>query len=219
MKMDRYLQFFAERISIPIRQEIIMGKKRNKKILFHGRQGFSLMELCVIVAIIAIIAAIGIPNLLGMRERYQLRATATDVLSVLKKARTEAIKRNVPVAVEFTGSSYTVFIDDGSGGGVAADKDKHNETILDTTTLPSGMTLSYSNAALPSYLSSVITTTLGFTTAPKSVVEFNAGGLAMSGSSKDSSGSLAIYKDKSLKVAYELDVSLAGLVTLKSYTF
>jgi hypothetical protein len=81
------------------------------------------------------------------------------------------------------------------------------------------MTLAYSNVALPSYLSSVITTTLGFTNDPKYVVEFNAGGLAESGSSTDSSGSLAIYRNKSLKVAYGLDVSLAGLVTLKSYTF
>jgi type II secretory pathway pseudopilin PulG len=168
------------------------------------------MELCVVVAIIGIIAAFAIPGLIGMRGRYQLRSATTDVLSALKKARTEAVKRNSPVAVEFKTSSpytYTIFVDDGSGaGGVAADKIINGtEKILSTSTLPSG--LSFGSVLFYNF--------------PDYVTEFNSGGLALFkvfGTDTTCAGSLKILGKASLKVDYMIVVTYAGAVTLKTIT-
>ena len=74
----------------------------------HRQQGFSLMELLIVIAIAGIIAAIAIPGLLGTRARYQLRASATDVLATFKKAQSEAVKRNTSVTVTIGPTACTV---------------------------------------------------------------------------------------------------------------
>jgi prepilin-type N-terminal cleavage/methylation domain-containing protein len=98
----------------------------------HRQQGFSLMELCVVVAIAAVISAITIPLLFSMRERYKLRESATDVLSTFKRAQAEAVKRNARVAITISNgtTTCTAFLDD--GGGVPANA---NNTIQDPAEL------------------------------------------------------------------------------------
>ncbi len=127
----------------------------------HRQQGFSLMELCVAVAIAAIIAAIAIPALLGARERYRLRASATDVLSVIKRAQTEAVRRGAKVKLLFNAvnGTCTVFVDDGSGGGVAGDSIPNGTETVSVSTLQPGNSL------------------LNITFPPTNISEFNSGGM------------------------------------------
>ena len=105
----------------------------------RGHQGFSLMELVVVIAITGIIATIAIPLGLSMRERYKLRESASDVLSAMKRAQTEAVKRGVrsKVFINATNGVWacTVFIDDGSGGGVAGDSIPNGTEAVSVSTL------------------------------------------------------------------------------------
>lgn len=65
----------------------------------RGALGFTLIELMVTVAVLAIIAAIGVPSLQGFIASSRLRSTTHDLYSALQTARMEAIRRNARVTV------------------------------------------------------------------------------------------------------------------------
>ena len=48
----------------------------------HGQKGFTLIELLIVVAIIGIIAAILIPNLLDALQKAKQKATVADVRNI-----------------------------------------------------------------------------------------------------------------------------------------
>lgn len=62
--------------------------------------GFTLIELMVTVAVLAILAAAAAPSYRDMIDRYRLRKATDDVLSVISNSRQAAVKldRNVNVA-------------------------------------------------------------------------------------------------------------------------
>lgn len=62
-------------------------------------RGFTLMELLIAVAIAALLFAIGVPTFRNVATGSQLTSTANNLLASIQLARSEAIKRNVAVAV------------------------------------------------------------------------------------------------------------------------
>ncbi len=61
--------------------------------------GVTLIELMVTVAILAIILAIGVPNLREMQVRSQVGSITSDFANDISRARTEAITRNSCVTI------------------------------------------------------------------------------------------------------------------------
>jgi type IV fimbrial biogenesis protein FimT len=61
--------------------------------------GFTLVEMTIVVVIVAIIAAIAAPSLAAALANQKLRGAATNLVSTLVLARSEAIKRGVQVQV------------------------------------------------------------------------------------------------------------------------
>ncbi|MEO6565550.1 MAG: GspH/FimT family pseudopilin [Casimicrobiaceae bacterium] len=61
--------------------------------------GFTLVEALVVVVIVAIMAAVAMPNLSSALATQRLRAAGTDLVSTLLLARSEAIKRGAQVQV------------------------------------------------------------------------------------------------------------------------
>ena len=66
----------------------------------HSEKGFTLIELLIVVAIIGIIAAIAIPNLLNAIDRGKQKRTMADMRSIGTAVESYAVDNNVyPVAV------------------------------------------------------------------------------------------------------------------------
>jgi type IV fimbrial biogenesis protein FimT len=168
----------------------------------NQQQGFSMIELAVVIAIIGLIAAVAVPGLLSMRERYKLRSSATDVLSALKKAKSEALRRDRPVAVVFGAAAYTVFVDDGNGvGGIANNLVQDGtELLLFSGALQPGNTFA-DNTILPLLYSGNI--------------EFNPRGTpAIIGGVQTSVGSLDIEGGASQTVQYRISINASGHIAL-----
>lgn len=66
--------------------------------------GFTLIELLVTLAVLAIISTMAIPAFGDMLERNRLTGQTNELVSVLNLARTEAIRRQLPVSVCPSGS-------------------------------------------------------------------------------------------------------------------
>lgn len=63
------------------------------------QRGFSLLELMVTVAVLAIIAGAAAPSFRSMMQRSQLTAASNEMLAVFQSARMEALRTNSRVEV------------------------------------------------------------------------------------------------------------------------
>jgi type IV fimbrial biogenesis protein FimT len=74
-----------------------------------GQTGFSVTELMVVLAIVAILLAIGVPSYRSITNSYRMSAEVNGLLGDLQYARSEAIKAGQPVTtcVSTNGTSCT----------------------------------------------------------------------------------------------------------------
>lgn len=68
----------------------------NRKSASHG---FTLVELLVTVAVLAVVLGIAVPSYQSFISRNRLAATTNELVSALALARSEAVKRAKPVSV------------------------------------------------------------------------------------------------------------------------
>ena len=62
-------------------------------------EGFTLIELMIVVVVLATILSVGTPLLQGMLQNNELRAQSIRFLSAINLARSEAVLRNMPVSI------------------------------------------------------------------------------------------------------------------------
>lgn len=71
--------------------------------------GFTLIEMMIVVSVIGILAAIGLPSYQTLIQNAQIRTAAESIQAGLQKARVEAVKRNVQVRfVLGTNSAWSI---------------------------------------------------------------------------------------------------------------
>ncbi|HEU0153020.1 MAG TPA: GspH/FimT family pseudopilin [Arenimonas sp.] len=61
--------------------------------------GFTLLELAITVAVLAVVLAVGIPSFQGMINRNRLSSITNEIVGATQLARMEAIRRNTRVVV------------------------------------------------------------------------------------------------------------------------
>ncbi len=69
--------------------------------------GFTLTELMVTIAVVAILASLAIPNFIAWLPNYRLQSGAEEIQSTLQLARVTAIKENATATISFNTANET----------------------------------------------------------------------------------------------------------------
>jgi prepilin-type N-terminal cleavage/methylation domain-containing protein len=101
--------------------------------------GFSIFELLIVIAVIAVVSAIVTPNIISWRSGAKLRGAAVNLKGDLEMAKIRAVRENAFVAIRFfvVENRYDVFVDNGEN---PADWNLDpDEKRLRTRKLPAGV--------------------------------------------------------------------------------
>ncbi len=164
------------------------------------QKGFTLIEVLIVIAVAAVLAAIATPSIKSFMDSYTTKGAARDVISMFQQARLEAVRRGEPVALSFTlgtGSAGQVklFVDDGA---VAFTQDV-GELTISTYSMPRNTQLQNSLDPLsPPF--------------PGLVTGFDSRGLTRVDSGDILDGSIEVA---GLSKPYTLSLGLSGLAKIE----
>lgn len=88
----------------------------SSRITHRGRRAFTLIEIMVVVAIIGLVAAMGLPSMLKALQKDGMRKAVSDLTDVCAAARSKAIFANATVAVVFHPGDKTFSVEGGGPG-------------------------------------------------------------------------------------------------------
>lgn len=122
------------------------------KRVFHSaksnmpQRGFTVIELLVVIAILGVLAALAAPSFTETIKRYRVNAIRDNMTSAIQLARSEAIRRRLPVVLlRTTGCSVTLATtsDWDCGWQMFVDVDNNgllgsSETVVQEFTVPAG---------------------------------------------------------------------------------
>ena len=132
--------------------------------------GVSLLELCVVMAVMLVVTAAAVPTMMTAVQQYRLRTAAKDVAAMLQRARMSCVRNN---------RHYTLQENQITQGGVTYSRlylDQNANSAYDggeaVVQLPRGVR--FNSASAPA----LSTATLGYTPQPPSTtLSFNGMGL------------------------------------------
>lgn len=134
------------------------------------RRGVSLLELCIVLAVMLVVAASALPTMMAAMQQYRLRTAARDVAAMLQRSRLRCVRDNRHYTVQeaqVTHGAQTysqLFLDQNASGSYDL-----GEALVQ---LPRGVR--FNSASAPALSAA----TLGFTPQPASTaLSFNGVGL------------------------------------------
>ena len=89
--------------------------------LSKGKSGFTLIEMMIVIAVFAIVAAIAIPAFMSLLPGMRLNGAARQIMGDLMAARMDAVKQNNEVRVFFNspGTNQYQILDDDDNDGIS----------------------------------------------------------------------------------------------------
>jgi Tfp pilus assembly protein FimT len=126
-----------------------------------------MLELLMVVAIMMILSAIAIPQIMNTMRSYQLTSAASQVADAVKFARFEAIRRNISVnsCTHTSGTSWVVWTDKICGSSPATDRQFQltgNVTFLAPANVPTA-------GSLAAKVGAAALTTLSASSSPQTI--------------------------------------------------
>ena len=116
--------------------------------VMHKNSGFTIMELMTTIAIIAVLAAIAVPNMIGWRSGTKLQGAVENLRGDLQWAKLAAVKGSVFVEVQFPpeGDRYLVVPDD---GGHIRERDLPSGVSIDLADFNGNDFVRFDNRGIP----------------------------------------------------------------------
>ena len=127
-------------IKIPMHPRFAPGKCR--------RNGFTLTELMVTVAVASILIAMAAPSFSGLIAQQKMKTAATDLYLSLMKARSEALKRNTNVTLSPTDEQWQSGWSIADPSNTSQKIDDHGPLKNTSITGPTGVTYRSSGRVL-----------------------------------------------------------------------
>jgi len=118
------------------------------RIRLRDKKGFTMIELLIVVAIIAVTAAIAIPNIISWIPTMRVNSAARDIVSEMQLARMKAVseRNNYVITFDTSTNQYSIYDDGDNDGAEASELVK----TVDVDTLPSGIQFGYIAGKNPS---------------------------------------------------------------------
>jgi type IV fimbrial biogenesis protein FimT len=106
----------------------------------RNKSGFSLIELLMVIAVIAVVSAVMVPSIISWRNGAKFRGAVNNLKGDLQMAKVKAIKENDVVTIFFNPTGYKVILD-------TANYWVHDagEPILRYRELPAGVSIDLGN--------------------------------------------------------------------------
>ena len=117
--------------------------------------GFSLVELMITLVVLGIVMSVAVPNFIGMIDRNKVVEAGNRLTSNIKQVRSEAIKRNSPIALKSNVTyqwhqGWEMYAGDFAGGDAVAGDEvpiqvvaASNDSVTITGDSQAGMWLSF----------------------------------------------------------------------------
>ena len=155
---------------------------------FLDKMGMTLIELLIVISIIGLLAAIGIPEIGRFSANYRVRSAATDLIQNMRVARAMAIKENREYMIVFDTANqrYLIGFDgDGDNNLITTDsdtfgicKDTNNDRLPNGDVLVNGVPECVRVVNLNSYGDNIV---FGFSTGTTPPNGPNGSGIPLSG--------------------------------------
>lgn len=142
-----------------------------------GQRGFTLIESLITIAIASIMLAMGVPSLQNMLERNAVAGHVNNFIGTINFARSEAMKRGVPVVMCASANAETSDTPTCSGGVAYANgwivfADRNSDNVM-----------SAANSDVLLRVQGAFTDSGGITQSPVGKLVFRSTGLMRSGAS------------------------------------
>lgn len=187
----------------------------------QGSGGFTLLELMITIAIVAILITVVLPGFSEFFARNRLTAQTNDFITAISLARNEAIKRGRPVCLVRTNTNwedgYRVFIDTNTKTNLANKTDacKTDSSGCQSTDTTSGCNIQEYRALTGG---NTLRTSSSESSGPYQLwLRFNAMGVAVNINDTGVSGSFRLCRsDKNASKSNLITISVTGSPFSKS---